>query len=74
MKVAICDCCKTRRARGPYVMDENGIHEWSHDVLRVAMTGLPIPTSGAPSYSVDLCESCAVSLAFRWNENAKGAT
>lgn len=62
MKVSICDCCKLNRSCGQFVMDIDGIHG-------------PTPAQRQdgfhPLKSIDLCESCSVSLSFCWGKNAK---
>jgi hypothetical protein len=62
MKDTICDCCKTRRSCGVFVMDAAGIHS-------------PGPAPRQDGFrrhdGIDLCESCSTSLRFHWGENAK---
>ena len=59
----VCDCCKAAKTKvTKHVMTENGIHP---PVVRPRQDGL------VPSNAIDICESCATALRFKWGALAQ---
>jgi hypothetical protein len=58
-KVTVCDCCGSTRGPQRVVMDADGIH-----TPTVGLRQDGFREQAGP----DLCESCRVSLAFKWGE------